>query len=331
MDTAAKHHIENEWAPKGDNVVVIDMAKKFTFELACQLLLNVTDSKQVAKFDNRFGNVIAGMMSVPIDFPGTSFNRAIKDANLIRKELLTLIKERKMAVQQKNDDSIIIRDLLSHLLVTPDEDGKLMNDVEIADKIVGQLIAGYDTASTTITFILEYLAEYPYFYNEIFKEQMEIAKSKEPGQSLNWMDIQKMRYTWHVACEAMRLAPPAPLAFKEALTDVTFAGFTIPKGWKTCWSVHSTHKNPAFFQNPEKFDPTRFEGDGPLPFTFVPFGGGPRMCPGKEYARLVILVFMHNLVTRFKWSKLIPNDKIIFKPVPFPEGGLPICLHPHKN
>ncbi|KAL7188148.1 hypothetical protein ACSBR1_038083 [Camellia fascicularis] len=116
---------------------------------------------------------------------------------------------------------------------------------------------------------------------------MEIAKSKELGQSLNWMDVQKMRYTWNVACEAMRLAPPAPLAFKEALTDFTFAGFTIPKGWKTCWSVHSTHKNPAFFPNPEKFDPTRFEGDGPLPFTFVPFGGGPRMCPGKEYARLV--------------------------------------------
>ncbi|KAI7987310.1 Beta-amyrin 28-monooxygenase, partial [Camellia lanceoleosa] len=317
MDTVAKHHIENEWAPKGDNVVVIDMAKKFTFELACQLLLNVTDSKQVAKFDNRFRNVIAGMMSVPIDFPGTSFNRATKD--------------RKMAVQQKNKDSIIIRDLLSHLLVTPDEDGKLMNDVEIADKIVGQLIAGYDTASTTITFILKYLAEHPHFYDEVFKEQMEIAKSKEPGQSLNWRDIQQMRYTWHVACEAMRLAPPAPLAFKEALTDFTFAGFTIPKGWKTCWSVHSTHKNPAFFPNPEKFDPPRFEGDGPLPFTFVLFGGRPRMCPGKEYARLVILVFMHNLVTRFKWIKLIPNDKIIFKPVPFLEGGLPICLHPHKN
>ncbi|KAF5935932.1 hypothetical protein HYC85_027061 [Camellia sinensis] len=158
-----------KWAPKGDNVVVIDMAKKFTFELACQLLLNVTDSKQVAKFDNQFRNVIAGMMSVPIDFPGTSFNRAIKDANLIRKELLTLIKERKMAVQQKNKDSIIIRDLLSHLLITPDEDGKLMNDVEIADKIIGQLIAGYDTASTTITFILKYLAEHPHFYDEVFK------------------------------------------------------------------------------------------------------------------------------------------------------------------
>ncbi|KAI7987307.1 Beta-amyrin 28-monooxygenase [Camellia lanceoleosa] len=134
-----------------------------------------------------------------------------------------------MAVQQKNKGSIIIRDLLSHLLVTPDENGKLMNDVEIADKIVGQLIAGYDTASTTITFILKYLAEHPHFYDEVFKEQMEIAKSKEPGQSLNWRNIQQMRYTWHVACEAMRLAPPAPLAFKEAFNRLHFCGFYYSK------------------------------------------------------------------------------------------------------
>ncbi|KAF5935929.1 hypothetical protein HYC85_027058 [Camellia sinensis] len=147
---------------------------------------------------------------------------------------------------------------------------------------------------------------------------MEIAKSKEPGQMLNWVDIQKMKYSWNVACEAMRLAPPSQI------------GFTIPKGWKACWSVHSTHKNPAYFPNPEKFDPRRFEGNGPAPYTFVPFGGGPRMCPGKEYARLEILVFMHNLVTKFKWSKLIPNEKVVYKPNPIPESGLPIRLHPHE-
>lgn len=92
--------------------------------------------------------------------------------------------------------------------------------------------------------------------------------------------------------------------------------------------MHSTHKNPKYFPEPEKFDPSRFEGKGPASYTFVPFGGGPRMCPGKEYARLKILVFMHNVVTRFRWKKAIPNEKITYNPSPIPVKGLPIHLEP---
>lgn len=94
------------------------------------------------------------------------------------------------------------------------------------------------------------------------------------------------------------------------------------------WSANSTHKREEFFPDPEKFDPSRFEGSGPAPYTFVPFGGGPRMCPGKEYARLEILVFMYNIVTNFKLEKLVPHEKIIYKSSPVPLNGLPVRIQP---
>ncbi|KAI8542358.1 hypothetical protein RHMOL_Rhmol08G0132500 [Rhododendron molle] len=99
---------------------------------------------------------------------------------------------------------------------------------------------------------------------------------------------------------------------------------------KIHWNAYSTHKNPEYFPDPERFDPSRHEGDGPLPYSFVPFGGGPRMCPGMEYARLEILTFVHNLVTKFRWEKVFPDEKIIIDPIPLPARGLPIRLHPHK-
>lgn len=66
----------------------------------------------------------------------------------------------------------------------------------------------------------------------LLAEQMEIIKYKTPGKFLNWNDIQKMKYSWNVACEAMRLTPPFSGNFKEAIDDFVFNGFSIPKGWK---------------------------------------------------------------------------------------------------
>ncbi|CAL5411321.1 unnamed protein product [Camellia sinensis] len=191
-------------------------------------------------------------------------------------------------------------------------------EADIADKILGLLIAGHGTASSTCASIVMFLAELPHVYQRVYEEQMEIAKSKAPGELLNWDDIKKMKYSWNVACEVMRLAPPLQGAFREAVTDFMYNDFSIPKGCK------------KFFFEPHKFDPSRFEGSEPVPCTYVPFGRGPRMCPGKEYARLKILVFMYNLVKRFKWEKVIPNEKIVFDPMPNPEKGLLIRLFPRK-
>ncbi|XP_057980513.1 beta-amyrin 28-monooxygenase-like [Malania oleifera] len=328
MDDIAARHFQSGWEGKSE-VEVFPLAKRFTFWLACRLFISVEDPDQVAKYADPFNALASGIISMPIDLPGTTFNRAVKASVVIRKELLAVIKQRKVDLAEQKASPT--QDILSHMLLATDDNGQFLSELDIADKILGLLIGGHDTASAACTFLVKYLAELPHVYDQVYNEQMEIAKSKAAGEKLNWDDIQKMRYSWNVACEVMRLAPPLQGAFREAINDFIFAGFTIPKGWKLYWSANSTHKNPAYFPEPEKFDPERFEGKGPAPYTYVPFGGGPRMCPGKEYARLEILVFIHNLVKRFKWEKLIPHEKITVDPMPIPANGLPVRLIPHHR
>ncbi|KAL6184997.1 hypothetical protein ACLB2K_041132 [Fragaria x ananassa] len=298
MDTIAQRHFALGWENKNE-VVIYPLAKNYTFWLAARLFVSLEDPADVDKLGEPFQLLASGIMSRKID-----------------------LAEGKASPTQ---------DILSHMLLLSGEEGTHMKEMDIADKILGLLIGGHDTASATCTFIIKYLGELPHIYDAVYKEQMEIANSKAPGELLNWDDLQKMKYSWNVAQEVLRVAPPVQGAFREALQDFVFNGFTIPRGWKLYWSANSTHKNAACFPEPQKFDPTRFEGNGPVPYTFVPFGGGPRMCPGKEYARLEILVFMHNLVKRFKWEAVIPDEKVVIDPMPMPEKGLPVRLFPHKK
>ncbi|XP_071736534.1 beta-amyrin 28-monooxygenase-like [Rutidosis leptorrhynchoides] len=330
MDSVTRHHIQLHWRGN-DELNVYQTVKRYAFELACSLFLSLEDPNQLAKLAYLFSIFLKGIIELPIDIPGTRFYKAMKAATAIRTQLMTLIKQRREALEKGTAASSSSQDLLSHLLTSSDENGKYLTEFEIANNILLLLFAGHDTSTSTITLIMKRLAEHPDVYNKVLKEQLEISKAKEAGELLKWDDIQKMRYTWNVVSEVMRLNPPIIGAFREALVDFEYAGYTIPKGWKLYWHAVSTHKDEANFREVEKFDPSRFEGAGvTTPYTYVPFGGGSRMCIGKEFARLNILVFLHNVVTNFKWDLLVPDEKIEYDPIGTPAKGLPIRLHPHQ-
>ncbi|XP_048429462.1 beta-amyrin 28-monooxygenase-like [Pyrus x bretschneideri] len=324
------------WKDMGSNdpnaivmVYIAAMSSSYTLAIAARLFLSLEDQKDIDKLGHFLYLANAGVISMPIDFPGTPLRKAIKASNLINGKLTEIIKQRKADLA--DGKASLTQDILSHMLMTCDEDGTYMKELDISTKIMGLLIGGYEAAGAVCTLIVKFLAELPHIYDAVYKEQMEIANLKAPGELLNWDDIQKMKYSWNVAQEVMRLTPPIQGSFREASTNFVFNGYTIPKGWILYWSSITTHKSVEYFQEPDKFDPSRFEGTGPTPYTYVPFGGGPMMCPGKEYARMEILVFMHNLVKRVKCERLLPQEKIVMDPLAMPTKGLPIGLFPHPK
>ncbi|KAG6409757.1 hypothetical protein SASPL_127799 [Salvia splendens] len=103
------------------------------------------------------------------------------------------------------------------------------------------------------------------------------------------------------------------------------SGYLIPKGWKVLPLFRNIHHNPENFPEPEKFDPSRFEA--PVkPNTFIPFGSGVHSCPGNELAKLEILVLLHHLTTKYRYSMMAPQNGVQYGPFPLPQNGLPIKI-----
>ncbi|KAF3450190.1 hypothetical protein FNV43_RR06270 [Rhamnella rubrinervis] len=332
FDFLANKHLRRCLEGK-EEAKVYHLAKAFTLTLACNYFMGMEDVGRAEKMVGKFDDLAMGIHSLSLNFPGTIFYRANKAVGELRREIEAIIMEKSV----KMGDGVVMEDFLSQLIAGNQSGRKYMPPAKIVDTIIGLLTASYSSAATVITFMVKYTGERPDVYQKILSEQSEIYSKRGSDDELGWDHIHKMKYTWAVACETMRLVPPLQGAFREVLTDFDFAGFTISKGCKIYWALNMPNKNPEYFKDPEKFDPSRFEEENNggvkshniQPYTFIPFGGGPKMCSGKEYARLVILTFIHNFVNKFKWQVLFPNEKILSSLImPTPEQGLPVFLQP---
>ncbi|KAL0329839.1 UNVERIFIED_CONTAM: Abscisic acid 8'-hydroxylase [Sesamum radiatum] len=263
-----------------------------------------------------------GYNSMPINLPGTLFHKAMKARKELAQILAKILSLRRQTKQDHND-------LLGSFM----GDSEGLTDEQIADNIIGVIFAARDTTASVLTWILKYLAENPSVLQAVTEEQEAIKKAKEEcggeEKALNWADTKKMPITTRVILETLRVASILSFTFREAVEDVEFNGYLIPKGWKVLPLFRNIHHSPDNFPEPEKFDPSRFEV-APKPNTFMPFGNGTHACPGNELAKLEILVLLHHLTTKYRWSVMAPQNGIQYGPFPLPQNGLPIKLSPKK-
>lgn len=328
MEEEVKYHLNMHWEGK-KNVTVLPLMKTLTFNIICSLLFGIERGVGRDKYVEYFEQMIKGMWSIPVNLPFTRFNRSLKASAKTHQMLKELLREKRLELQKGAAEN---QDLISRLLSIRGEDGQeLMSEKEIIDNAVIVMVAGHDTSSILITFLIRLLATDQSVYEAVLKEQDEIAKSKSSRETLlTWEDLAKMKYTWKVAQETLRMYPPILGGFRKAVKDVEFAGYTIPKGWQIFWATPMTHMDSSIFEEPSNFNPARFDNPGSVPpYCYIPFGGGARICPGYEFARIETLVTIHYLVTQFNW-KLCCDNLFRRDPMPVPTQGLPIRVTPRK-
>ncbi|CAF2025315.1 unnamed protein product [Brassica napus] len=256
-----------------------------------------------------------GYNSMPVNLPGTLFHKAMKARKELSQILARILSERRENRSSHND-------LLGSFMGDKEE----LSDEQIADNIIGVIFAARDTTASVMTWILKYLADNPNVLEAVTEEQMAIRKDKGEGESLTWGDTKKMPITSRVIQETLRVASILSFTFREAVEDVEYEGYLIPKGWKVLPLFRNIHHSADIFSNPGKFDPSRFEVVAPKPNTFMPFGNGTHSCPGNELAKLEMSIMIHHLTTQYRWSIVGASDGIQYGPFALPQNGLPIML-----
>ncbi|KAL2503685.1 Abscisic acid 8'-hydroxylase 3 [Abeliophyllum distichum] len=278
------------------------------------------------KFRANFKIISSCFASLPFKIPGTAFYRGIKARDRMYAMFDSTIAHRRKGKSFKQD---FLESLLQkHSRETSEgEDDDKLTDAQLKDNILSLLVAGHDTTTAALTWLIKFLEENPVALEHLREEHLTIQHRRENGSSLTWSEVNNMPYTNKVINETLRRATILPWFSRKAAQDFDIDGYKIQKGWSVNLDVVSIHHDPKFFPDPQKFDPSRFS-EPMKPFSFLGFGSGPRMCPGINLAKLEISVFIHHLICRYKWNPLEKDDSVQPTLVRMPKNKYPVLVEP---
>lgn len=221
-------------------------------------------------------------------------------------------------VKKRRASGLSHDDLLDMLLNAKYEDtGEGMTDQQLLFELMVMFVAGHETSANALTWCLHLLAEHPTVLEKI----------------RNLTDDAQSVYIRQVIQEAMRLYPPAWITDRLALEDDEVAGIKIPKGSLVVSYIYGTHHHPDWWQDPERFNPDRFTEEQLKmhePFSYSPFGGGPRLCIGMQFALMEMDLVLKHFLDRFDIKSL--SNRVEMNPLVTlnPRGSIDMEISPRK-
>ena len=219
-------------------------------------------------------------------------------------------------------------DLLTMLLQARDEKtGEGMTDQQVRDEVLTLMVAGHETTTNALCWTFLLLSQHPHIESRLREEYQQVLG----GRAAQMEDLPQLKLSRVVLEESMRLYPPAWAFARSAIAEDEINGYSIPKGAYVLVFPATTHRHPDFWERPDVFDPERFEPSraaGRHRFAYFPFGGGPRVCIGNQFALTDAQLILATILSRYQF-RLLPGAEVVPEPLITlrPRGKLLMTIH----
>jgi cytochrome P450 len=296
-----------EWRDEMTAGEAVDLVPIMT-ELAIRILgktvfsLDLSDDTQTVaaalRVMGRYALKLFYQPLLPVLGPLAPINRQGRTAqSALDAVVFRLIRERRAQIEAQEES--VPEDILTRFLLLADYEGNpALTDAQIRNETLSLLIAGHENVSSLLCWTWYLLAQHPSVAERMYQEIAVALGDRLPA----FEDVAQLPYTRMVLDEALRLYPPAWSFSRRAIAADVIGGFPIPAGSAILLSPYTMHRNPAFWRDPDQFDPERFTDaarvDRPR-YAYYPFGGGQHYCMGATFAMLEAPLVVAMMAQRF--------------------------------
>jgi cytochrome P450 len=310
----------------GDVIDVHAEMMKLTLRIVARTLFSTTVGAEAAEIGEALGVAIRhandyaeAVIKPPQWIPSPKnlhFKRSLKTLDAL---VFRIIDTR------RRGESADVNDLLA-LLMAATEEGRGMTDRQLRDEVMTIVMAGHETTANALVWTFYLLSKDPEIERRLRRDVQSGIGDRAPVAE----DAPKLKYASMVINESMRLFPPVWAFERQAVHDDVVGGFRVPAKSMVAISPFLLHRNRAYWDNPEGFDPERFSprgSEGRPKLAYLPFGGGPRQCIGMGFAMIEAQMLLARIVQRFR-LELASSVRVDPEPVVTlrPRGGLRMRL-----
>jgi cytochrome P450 len=201
-----------------------------------------------------------------------------------------------------------------------------VGDQRLHDELVTLLLAGHETTASTLSWALYLIDRHPEVRERLRAEAVEVLGSRLPSYD----DLPRLVYAGMVVEEVLRLYPPVWILTRAAVGSDEVGGYHVPAGSDVLISPYTLHRHPAYWPEPNRFDPERFapgQARGRPRYAYIPFGAGPRVCVGSSLGLMEATFALAQICRELRLTK-VPGYRVVPEPMLSlrVRGGLPMTV-----